>query len=280
MNRFVCENASGICLAAGRRRQAEAGFTLLETMVALALCGLIIGALGTATHLYWKYRSLTRGQVNSTHLIRGLTEDLSEDLRSVVPQLELAAAAHSQDELAAKDTFAADGFSQNSAFANHDRHSPPQTVAFIGTSKFVAVLTEHASSRFDGSQRSGNLPEPQYVVWWINDGSSQRIIVQTDSNAAHPLEISASGIPKGMIRTTITADFNRISGKSVIDSQLISSDVESMGLMFFDGQRWTSDWPGRGPQEIPQLIEITLTLTGAVQNPASFVVAIPQGAGR
>ena len=266
------------------RCSTQAGFTLLETMVALALCGLIIAALGTATHLYWKYRSLTKGQIHTSHLMRGLTEDFSEVLRSVTPlwmpdrddNSELSATRRQNDSL--------DGLTDDISLANSQLLAVPEPVPFVGTPQLFAVLTEHPSSRFERAEPLQNASGPKHVVWWINDGSRQRVSLLSNGNSRESVEISASDVPKGLVRSTISADAGEIARNRSVNSQLISTDVQAMSLRFFDGKTWTTDWSSRDIHDIPLLVEFTLSFTDGtsdgIETPASFVVAIPQGTNR
>ncbi len=57
-------------------------FTLLETLVALALLGMIMASVSASIDLYWKYRTLSRERISAAQILRGVMEDLSCDLRS------------------------------------------------------------------------------------------------------------------------------------------------------------------------------------------------------
>ncbi len=267
-----------------RRRSTHAGFTLLETMVALALCGLIIAALGTATHLYWKYRSLTKGQIHTAHLVRGLTEDVSESLRSVT-LLWIPEAGYDSELLETpKQNDYANDFSTDLTQANSPLLAVPEPVPFVGTSQLFAVLTEHPSSRFEPSHELSDFSGPKHVVWWINDGSTQRIPLILKGNSRESIELSASDVSQGLVRSIIPAEVGATIRNRSIDSRLISTDVRSMSLRYFDGKTWETDWSNRGTHEIPLLVEFTISFTdevsGGTTRPASFVVAIPQGTNR
>jgi prepilin-type N-terminal cleavage/methylation domain-containing protein len=151
-----------------RGPSTRAGFTLLETMVALALCGLIIAAVGTATHLYWKYRSLTKGQIHTAHLVRGLTEDVSEALRSVTPLWVPEPGDDSEILVTRQQNDSVNDFSTDLTQANSQLLAVPEPVPFVGTSQLFAVLTEHPSSRFEPSDELSNFSGPKHVVWWIH----------------------------------------------------------------------------------------------------------------
>ena len=56
-------------------------FTLMETLAALAILGLVVSSLSASLHLYWKYRSLSRSQITIAQLQRGIIDDLTSDLR-------------------------------------------------------------------------------------------------------------------------------------------------------------------------------------------------------
>ena len=118
------------------------GFTLLETLVALGLCGLIVAAIGSATHLYWKYRSYTKNQIQTSQLTRGLAEDFSSDLRSVVPPLniELPLIKHDGSPQSANSAAAL----REAVEAFRRQISNVATpIHFVGTPRYFAILTEH-----------------------------------------------------------------------------------------------------------------------------------------
>lgn len=264
-----------------RRHRCQAGFTLLETMVALALCGLIVAALGTATHLYWKYRVLSKGQVHTTHLVRGLTEDLSETLRSVAPLWESEHGKDSEIHAVRKPDFFEDGLVDDIALAGSQIASMSEPVPFVGMPQLFAVLTEHPSSRFETITPRQGVSARQQVVWWINDGSKYHIPLLFKGSSRESVEVSASDISKGLVRTTISANDGETAGSRIVRSQLISADVRGLSLRYFDGTTWTDDWSMRDAHEIPLLVEFTLSFadatTGVLKKSSSFVVAVPQG---
>jgi hypothetical protein len=252
-------------------------------MVALGLCGLIVAALGTATHLYWKYKTLTAGQIHSTHLVRGISEDLTETLRSVSvrdiitdPEPALLAAGQ-QMRLSNTET-------EQPLLEEIPVLSVSEPHSFLGSSKYFVVLTEHQGLRFEHFSSTRQSSGPRYIIWWINDGSTLELALYDRGTPQSTVRISPEGIPKGLVRSTFSASGVTTAKISDVDSQLVTADVQNLTFRYFDGTEWTSVWSMNDKLSIPLLVEVTLSLSKTVNSGNhgqwKLLIPIPQGAVR
>ena len=78
MKRPMSKSDKPVAMAASVDRQSRfplrRAFTLMETLAALAILGLVVSSLSASLHLYWKYRSLSRSQITIAQLQRGIIE--------------------------------------------------------------------------------------------------------------------------------------------------------------------------------------------------------------
>lgn len=271
------------CNAWRGARVHRGGFTLLETLVALGLCGLIVAAIGSATHLYWKYRSYTKGQIQTSQLTRGLAEDFSSDLRSATPPQMMEMPSVPQDASVSQSPASAAGSAAALREAVEAFRRQISTVAapihFVGTPRAFALLTEHSNPRIAEADSEYRMATPQHIVWWVNDGSSQQLTLGVNAGSQQDVALTAPDDSVGLIRSARNFEIHDLTRRIPFRSQLITEEVTALKVRYFDGQRWRSDWNSHQQQNLPSLVEIEVWFdrTAGAGAGEKIVIALPQG---
>jgi hypothetical protein len=268
----------------GRRALPQAAasrraLTLLETLLALGLCGMILAAVSTATSLYWKYRSITREQVQSSQLLRGLAEDLTADLRGVLVPLR-----HLPDP-----TRAATGSGPETAVVfDHAESVDAQTglpvalnlspLYLSGTETTLALLTDRENDRFGGTGAEYRQATLQHVVWWVHDGSKQRVALAIRGTQTEFGNLVFPELAAGLARAT--RDFRDVTGSLVVPTDrvlLVSGQIRELRFRYSDGARWETTWNSHEKGSLPKLIEVSVTPASDVHQRTTMVMSLPQG---
>lgn len=259
------------------------GFTLLETIIVLALCGVLIAAMSGATHMYWKYRLITQEQVHSAHLLRGIVEDLTLDLRGTLSLPRSTSQSFVQSEPTRNlVTTSAHGPGIESFGREIMLNLLPDPmgtpVHLVGTRRTLAILSESANYRFSTMDADVGLGHRQHVIWWVSDGTSLRLPLILKGDNPQYTTLSASGFPHGLVRATsaISTPEHQASSDSTAP-RLVSDRVSAITFQYFDGELWHSEWNSDVRNGIPSLVEITVTLSDDPDQPETFAVSIPQG---
>ena len=262
------------------------GFTLMETLVALGLCGLIVGSVGTSIDLYWKYRTLSRDRVTSSHVLRGIVEDLTGDLRSAMSHVRVRSAEDSElpeNVRAAIESGALSATAESSLriqeqFLNLQTNQTGIPIHFVGTQSAIAIFTDHNNPRFPASGQTYKTARQQHVVWWVNNGQPMRMSLSQIGPRQVQSSLTAAGLPSGLVRATESFGSNdRGSTGDSNPTQVISRGVNSIQFRYFNGFEWYGEWDSVKRMALPAAVEISLTLKDQPSKVNTFVVSIPQG---
>lgn len=267
------------------------GFTLLETLVAISLLGVIFILSNSALQLYWKYRAISGECVTSSHILRGLIDDLTGDLRSVA---EGGAGATTIEEKQPEvvGTAAVNGTTppglerllrvqeQQLNLQLNDHGTP---IHLYGTRDTLALLTCCESARFRQVGAEYHSAGYLHVVWWINKGSSVRIPLTHIGPQKIQTVFDASRLPHGLCRDVKSSDADgrpQRTAEKIKRLMLISDRVRLLLFRYSDGVSWTHEWDSTVRGTVPIAVEITVGMQGDVGNARTFVVAVPQGDAR
>lgn len=269
-------------IAGGHRRFA---FTLMETMVALALLGMIMMSVGTSITLYWKYRTLSRDRVVSAQILRGLLDDLTSDLRSVSAPILIPSGGETElpEDLRAAIAAGAAPAGLERILRVQEQQlnlggAADRPIALAGTNHSLAILTEHDSPRFEAAADSDVAFPERHVVWWVNSGSPLRVSLSHSGSRLSSTPVTAGDLAHGLVRLV-----HPFPQDSSLKSQpvLVSHRVASIAFRYFDGNQWVTEWNSWQQFGLPRAVEVTVTL----QPPDNarraivsdtFVIEIPQ----
>lgn len=261
-----------------RPHGTRSGFTLLEVLLAAALCAVLVAASFEAVHLNWKYRTAGEATRLESRLRLGLVEDLAFDLRAALaPDAEGLDRAVRPAPSAGRSRV---DFSEQQLTIADD--IPLRPIHFVGTPSSLLVLRGTPSPRFPAPSRSTPV---QQVVWWSGAAGAPRLPYATSGtqkrmrSPALPMTSPASGLlrtawPVGTGDARPGARIGSGDGGGTIP---VESSVRSIGFRYFDGSAWRTGWNSCDDGALPRAVEVTLTLMEGDGLPLRCVVHLPQG---
>ena len=243
-------------LVAGKR----SGFTLLELLVSLALTVFLLGSIGTALSMFYRYRSLS--QQNSVAAVqrRGVLEDLAADLRRVLRPTESPKKPSGGQSFLARSLMVdeADKSEQVLDFSRSllipDDAVARHPVSLVGERSWLAVLVRGRGERFGDYGTYG--ADLQHVIWW--NGRAFSAALATRNGQPQPVAIPAAQGLTGVIRGARNF-FERGSGRSdFLQPVVVSAAVQSLLFRYYDGVRWYDRWNSELGMQLPRSIECRL----------------------
>ncbi len=265
------------------------GFTLMETLVAVALLGMIMASVGASIDLYWRYRTLSRDRVASSQILRGIMEDMTCDLRMATMPDMFTISSRAQSLGKFQSPGEIQSIPGTAAVPIHaertlrveeqllDLRNPQgDPVHFVGTNTSLAVLTHYDSPRFQASDAYSTIRQ-RHVVWWKNDGSSVRLPLAHKGPQLLPSTLAASGQPNGLVRLIKPFAAQNSSRSEQQEVILISPNVTSIQLRYYDGSEWVSEWNSSLRIALPHAVEVSLMMAEQPDRTETSVIWLPQG---
>jgi prepilin-type N-terminal cleavage/methylation domain-containing protein len=284
MKRPMSKSDKPVAMAASVDRQIRfphrRAFTLMETLAALAILGLVVSSLSASLHLYWKYRSLSRSQITVAQLRRGIIDDLTSDLRMT---LQDPVAIRAASMVAAARAEAAKGDVGSERFLNvteqvlelpTDLRNQP--VHFVGTSESLALLHDQTNPRFDPARSNYRTAGSSHIVWWVNREGSIRLPLFHSGPQLITVAVNASKDRRGLVRKVRKESGGSASTTSDEGEWLVTADVTRLRLRFFDGESWRTEWNSFQQQALPVAVEVLITINGGPEQGTPVVIWLPQ----
>lgn len=263
-----------------RRFEQRRAFTLMETLAALTILGLVVSSLGASLHLYWKYRSISRSQITAAQLQRGLVEDLTSDLRLTLQDpIALRTAPVSPTnriDSASGDTGGERFLNVTEQVLELPSDLRNQPVHFVGTSHALAVLHEQRNPRFDQARSIYQPAALTHVVWWVNTDGSIRLPLFHSGPQQIPVTVNASKDRKGLVRITRSDSGGSSDSSPDDDDWLVAANVISLRLRYFDGESWRTDWNSFQQHTLPLAVEVCITIEDEPDYESPVVIWLPQ----
>lgn len=249
-----------------------AGFTLLETLLATALCTVLLAATWATTDLYWNYRVRSQDRLAFASLSQAVVADLESDLRMVLP-----APPRIPEALDPEQTTADDRFRQlitEDEFRERLFQLQPvgtvNPVRFAGGADWLLLLTDHDSIRFP----AGDVTRRLRQVVWTFAGPSQTVPVSGQGETIRTVTLPVAeqhGLNRWVIPVTAAPE------SANIDHSDANLHITAVAFRYYDGSEWRTDWTGPLMMALPQAVEIQLQFSGEGVNPLTTVVWLSQG---
>lgn len=252
------------------RQRSGAGFTLLEVVLAIGLCGAVMALLATAIDLYLVRVDTSRTQVETAQLARTLLTKIADDLR---------AARYS---VAAAGGPALGGAGLDGETASEGGGSDTGLESGVSTDLGIyGTLTELRIDRAAvRSWRQVAVPAaelivaadpydmPQTVEYIFEEGRVMTIVDLAAWGVGD--ETNLTGYTGLYRRQTPTAAMMLSSanttsgGGSMADGQepaeLLAPEVVQISFMYSDGVEWYEEWDSAARQALPAAVEIKVSL--------------------
>ena len=284
MNRPLLRSTASRETVAGVDRQGRfhhrRAFTLMETLAALAILGLVVSSLSASLHLYWKYRSVSRSQITIAQLQRGIIDDLTSDLRMTL-QDPVAVRTASMVAAARSESFTENPGSERFLNVTEQVLELPtdlrnKPVHFVGTSQSLALLHDQTNPRFDQVRSSYQSAGLSHIIWWVNSDASIRLPLFHSGPQLITVEVNALENRRGLVRKVRKDSGGSASSTSGEDEWLVAADVTSLRLRYFDGENWRTEWNSFQQQALPLAVEVLIMINGGTEKGTPVVIWLPQ----
>ena len=278
------------------------GFTLIETLLALALCGLLMSAVFSAIYLQERTRAAGERQVAKALFTWGIVEDVTSDLRSATGSLStgVGAVPLPTNSLGAINSFRGPAIGEKMLDVRErllDINLPPRVepIGLIGEPNVLVVQTSGANSRFSDHSTvrvpASNQPVSRLVAYFVHDGRPQMVALGRQNGIPQLTSWQTSAKTRGLVRIERTPWFfggQRWSSQTLQDEplHLISPQVRAIRFRYLDGRDWKERWDSVAQHTLPTAVEVSLTWVLTDGNESSplelaeeirrFVIRLPQ----
>jgi type II secretory pathway pseudopilin PulG len=248
-----------------KHQRSEAGFTLIEVVLAIALCGAVMALLTTAIDLYLLRVDTSRTQVETAQLARVLLNQIAEDLRSArYSSAGSTVGGSANQSTTGSETGAGTGSGSTSLAA-----STTTNLGIYGT--LTELRVDRAAQR---GWRQVAVPStqlltdadpqdmPQTVEYFFVEGR----VLKSAEFAAGGISVDAplegyTGLYRRQTPTTAltTTTTGTSSGNTVETAELLAPEVVQVSFMYSDGTQWYEQWDSSTQQALPVAVEIKIS---------------------
>lgn len=261
------------------RVRVRIGFTLLEVVLAIGLCGAVMVLLTTAIDLYLVRVDTSRTQVESAELARALLTKIADDIRAarfsqVSAGLPPAEGLTGTDDGEAGSGETGDGEAGVSSGVSGLSSTTNGDLGIYGT--LTELRIDRAAQRswrqvavpIEQVQATSDIRDlPMTVEYFFDQGRT----MATDDLAAGGLgeNTSMAGYTGLYFRQTPTAARLMMGDVGIgveadnatsDPAELLAPEVVEISFMYFDGTQWYEEWDSSLQQGMPVAIEIKLSL--------------------
>lgn len=257
-----------------RRSSRRAAMTLLELLLALALCGLLMTATGTSLHLMMQLRSRSQAQIADTQTIRALLDQVARDLRSV------RRVAVTQRGSQVPEPRLEQNLDLRKSLLNLQASSVVP-VELIGADSWLSVHSERqehsnsagsaVTSRDASQNAASHLADGLHVIWW--NGGSRAIPYASDGFRLLEARVQGPRQLSGPSRISFPVTPHR--DRTTLFADPLTAGAQ-LRFRYFDGVEWRDSWDSTECGCLPQAVECRVTL-GRDQS-ESMVIALAANA--
>lgn len=271
-----------------QQRDPRTGFTLLETILAVALSTILIALVGAGMRIYTRTVSDKRVEVVNARVARVILQRIENDLRAAYTIEEDDSGSASLDlggdlgtdldsagtgfdtggiDPTAEDT--SDGLSVDlTADLTNATVQPTPGIYGNAMELQIDVLGKFAEPvRYDmliqasGDPLASNLlSEPKVITYYTRQASSTELagtpLESTESNSRSSMTILARRVQSRAVAVGATS--NGVSD-SQSGEQMLSDQVVSIQFQYHDGTAWTDTWDSSS-LGLPIAVQVTLTI--------------------
>lgn len=235
------------------RLYKRAAFTLVETLLALALSSTLILAVFSLIDTTLKYHVTGSDQVLVSQRLLGLLQDLRLDIHAVqpdphwqhVPELQTNIDTSVDDRLEAAQA----RLTSQLQLSDTERYADP--IRLAGQSDWLVLTLGHANPRW--SQDASY----QHQIVWSLGGRGPITVPTHDDRGRWTTQIVPGTSQAGLVRSRIVGSnkqTNAVQSDLVIPAQEIS-------FRFMSGGRWHASWNSSTEKHLPEAIEVSLQLS-------------------
>lgn len=265
---------------------ARRGFTLVETLAALFLCGIVLSvAFSTILHDE-RVRASGERRVSQNASTWGVIEDISSDLRNCIAPISILGGAEleSPAKWPIQSNVGERLLDIHERFLDLNVPSSIEPIGFVGEPEVLVLHVSGGSTRFEESPLPRTASREQIVAYAVSRGESFSLPLEREQGRRKQRKVDIREAA-GLIRVQREA-WPIMNGGSPRETDraesvsLVSSDVVAVSFRYFDGHDWTDRWDGYRLRKLPRCVEVTARFAEDDAT-RSFIVSLPsRGAER
>ena len=255
-----------------QRCRRDRGYTLVEMLLATALCAVLLAALWMLMSTFGELFDKGQQQVERAQLCRALLEQMADDLRCAI-QDPLPGTANETSGTAQRRRFGLFGSSRELRF----------DVLQITPQQGNPIPVGRTAGRSDETP-APRVPELRTVHYTFSEPSAgdelsnpdQQGLVRTELDFETPLdgagssdgEAAGSAGSRRLADTGSDSSAGQADGEAdpelaTDDTRLDVPEVVSLQFRYFDGRGWADSWNSLDRKSLPAAVEIQLELADA-----------------
>lgn len=273
-------------------RQRKA-FTLLETILAVALSALLVGLVAAGMRMYTHVVADRRTDVTNAQVARVVLQRISTDIRAVYqPAEEEEPASSSLDDGTegtedGTDTGTADTSStetDTTVDLTNSTAQPDPGLYGNGIELQIDVLGSFAQPiRYDSLISSGIDPlsanllsDPKVVTYYTRTADDAELAGTPLESVEQSSSDSRKSILVRRVQSRSAAMFESTYGSATVGGtgeQLLSDQVSSIQFQYHDGYDWTDTWDS-STMGLPIMVKVTVAITDVASAEESSTTVI------
>lgn len=263
----------------------EAGFTLLEVLVALGMSVVLVSGIYAALNLYIRVTQEDATVLERSRVSRAVFRQMSRDIQSVL--FRIPEETNSTDETTETSTSESSSTTEGDSTSTTETETTEidsvvdpeaaMTSTSVGLIGDAGKLTLHISrpardmqyaALADGAGVAARTSDLLSVTYFLADAASSGLegavgqLAQQDAGESQLTSSGTLGLARlaGDRMAIEYADLEADVDSLAAAAKVIAPEVTSLEFRYFDGLTWQSEWDSVASERLPNAVEITLGL--------------------
>lgn len=264
------------------------GFTLLEMLLALALCGIIMSGVYGAIHLHVQLRTSSHNRIHCARISSTIINGFSTDVQSIATSPEIIAQPDDQSVQGPRfqtTDIAVSDFSER--HLNPDGVVAVTPVYFQGTANYIVMLIGSPNPHFlqrtstPAVRRGDKSGLARQVAWWFGSSGTIRLPVNIKNERTTYQVTHTDQRHRGLVRAERPVQYHSAGPETRDDNVLFShfadaaEDVAGTYFRYFGDGEWTDTWNSHELKRLPAAVELTVIFKDDSRPPLICVVNVP-----
>ncbi|MCA9187038.1 MAG: hypothetical protein R3E01_13715 [Pirellulaceae bacterium] len=275
------------------------GYTLLETVLAVALTSVIMLLIVNALHMYTKLLDVRRTRIEEVQLARAVLGRITDDLRGTIPHIEVefpqttsggggsgGGGSGGGGSGGGGSSGGGSGGTGSGGASSTGTNTGTAATSTTTSSSVIPTIAGLYGNPFELQIDVSRLPRPDEYLIFDDSGSVMGVDVPSDTKTiayyvngvsgsatttGHVI-VKGSGPVGGMTQgglvrrsldrgsTQYAANNNLLVGLDAT-SELMAAEVIALEFMYFDGVAWTNTWDSEERAGLPMAVMVTVALS-------------------
>ncbi|HBN74799.1 MAG TPA: hypothetical protein DD473_03040 [Planctomycetaceae bacterium] len=248
------QNATSLTMLMQQPLRSNAGFTLLELVLAAALTSLVLLGISGLIFIVYQVESESGQSVHLAETGRNLLRQLEWDLQSIAGELPATVTQSSSSTTNNGGSILA--LDEDQTMLNFD-----ESIESTAVSKFLlgdAVSLQFLAQPVLRTGRQFSLDIDPIEASEIS--KRQQRLLTWGYNTSETLEMTLEGMdPEQPLARAESLTDSELSSQSWLDALAVPELVE-MQFLYFDGEGWLEEWDSDLDGGLPAAIEVTVVL--------------------